>query len=131
MNCARTWFACKWVQDKTISVKRVTGKMNLADIFTKEMKGGVHFPRLRDSFMCHLSDFLNTSLLETHHAHQQSHQYVAPMGAWVSIASGTSSYFFALAANTFCLSAMAMSHLSSAGRQLLQGLHGFIPPDLV
>jgi hypothetical protein len=81
--------------------------------------------------MCHLSNFLSTSLLETHHAHQQSHQSVAPLAAWVSIALGASSYFSALAANTFWRSATAMSHLSSASHQLLQGLHGFIPPDLV
>ncbi len=100
-------------------------------IFTKKMQDDVHFCLLRDSFMCRLSNFLNASLLQTHHACQQSHLSVAPLAAWVSIASGASSYFSAFAANTFCQSATAMSHLSSAGCQLLQDLHGFIPPDLV
>jgi hypothetical protein len=122
---------CEWVQDKTISVKHVAGKTNPADNFTREMRDGVHFCHLRDSFMCRLFDFLNTSLLKIHHVHQQSHQSLAPLAAWVSIASGASSYFSALAANTFCWSATAMSHLSSACRQLLQGLDGFIPPDLI
>jgi hypothetical protein len=31
----------------------VDGKINLADIFTKEMKDVVHFVELRDLFMCH------------------------------------------------------------------------------
>jgi hypothetical protein len=48
----------------------------------------------------------------------------------MTIASGMSSYLSALAAITFCRTVTAMSHLSSAGRQLLCGLHGFIPPNL-
>jgi hypothetical protein len=121
----------KWVQDKTISIKHVAGKTNPADIFTKEMRNGVHSHCLRDSFMCPLSGLLKTSLLEAHHAHQCSHQSVTPLVAWVSIASDASSYFSTLAANTFCWSITAMSHLFSAGRQHFQGLDGFIPPDLV
>jgi hypothetical protein len=34
---------CKWVQDKTLQVEHVSGKINPADIFTKEMHDGVHF----------------------------------------------------------------------------------------
>ncbi len=80
--------------------------------------------------MSQLFDFLNTLLLHSHHARQQSQHSVAPSAAWVTIASGTYSYLSALAANTFCWTVTAMSHLSSAGRQLLCCLHGFIPPDL-
>jgi hypothetical protein len=105
--------------------------MNPANIFTKEMQDGVHFCHHCDSFMSRLSDFLNTSLLETHHVRQRSSHSVAPLAAWVSLALGASSYFSALAANTFCQSASVVSHLSSAGRQLLWSLHGFIPLDLV
>ena len=36
----------QWVQDKTLSVKDVAGKTNLANIFTKEMRDGAHFRRL-------------------------------------------------------------------------------------
>ena len=120
----------EWVQDKTIKVKHVPGKTNPADIFTKEMRDGVHFRRLRDSFMSRLADFSNTSTLLLHHGRQRSPNTVTPSAAWVSLALGASSYFSALAANTFCRSASAVSHLSSAGRQLLRGLHGFIPPDI-
>ncbi len=120
---------CKWVQDKTIAVKHVAGKINLADIFTKEMRNRTHFCCLWDSFMSRLSDFLNTLLLHSHHESQQSQHSVAPSAAWVTIASGSSSYLSALAANIFCRTVTAMSHLSSAGRQLLCSLHGFIPPN--
>jgi hypothetical protein len=41
----------EWIQDKTISVKHVAGKINPAVIFTKEMRDGAHSRRLRDSFM--------------------------------------------------------------------------------
>ncbi len=36
-----------------ISVHHIDGKLNLADIFTKEMKDTSHFVELRDLFMCH------------------------------------------------------------------------------
>jgi hypothetical protein len=124
----------KWVQDKMVSVKHVAGKMNPADIFTKEMQDGMHFCCLCDSFMSWLSNFNNISLLETHHARQRSPHSVAPSAAWVALASASSNaslYFLALAANTFCPSVTAMSHLSSTNRQLLWGLHSFIPPDVV
>jgi hypothetical protein len=39
---------CEWVQDKTLNVKHVAGKVNPADIFTKEMRNGAHFRRLWD-----------------------------------------------------------------------------------
>jgi hypothetical protein len=36
-----------------VHVQHVEGKINLADIFTKEMKDTAHFVELRDLFMCH------------------------------------------------------------------------------
>jgi hypothetical protein len=36
-----------------VEVQRIDGKINLADIFTKEMKDTTHFVELRDLFMCH------------------------------------------------------------------------------
>jgi hypothetical protein len=33
----------KWMQDKTLDVLHVAGKLNPADIFTKEMHDGTHF----------------------------------------------------------------------------------------
>jgi hypothetical protein len=48
----------EWVANGTISVSHVSGKCNIADIFTKEMRDGANFRRLRDSFMCRASDYL-------------------------------------------------------------------------
>jgi hypothetical protein len=42
---------CEWVQDKTILVKHVAGKINPADIFTKEMRDGPHFWCLHNFLM--------------------------------------------------------------------------------
>jgi len=33
----------EWVQDKDLNVLHVKGRVNPADIFTKEMKDGAHF----------------------------------------------------------------------------------------
>jgi len=41
------------IASKFVTVCHVYGKINLADIFTKEMKDVVHFVELRDFFMCH------------------------------------------------------------------------------
>jgi len=37
----------EWIQSKLLTVKQVAGKINPADIFTKEMRDGTHFRRLR------------------------------------------------------------------------------------
>jgi hypothetical protein len=37
---------------KFVSVNHIDGKINIADIFTKEMKDTTHFVTLRDLFMC-------------------------------------------------------------------------------
>ena len=47
----------EWVQDKSIKVLHVAGKDNVSDIFTNEMRDMAYFCRLRDSFMCRLTDF--------------------------------------------------------------------------
>jgi hypothetical protein len=101
----------EWVQDKTLNVVHVAGKVNPTNIFTKEMTDVAHFRRLRDSFMIHLSDFMNGSLLHLYHAHQQSPQ-VTPAAALVSIASGCTSYMAALTSNSFCRTLSNVSHFA-------------------
>jgi hypothetical protein len=64
---------CEWVKTRLYPVKHIAGKTNPADIFTKEMRNGIHFHCLHDSVMSHLSNFVNNSLLKTHHACQHSH----------------------------------------------------------
>ncbi len=61
-------FVREWVENKTLNVFHVSGRVNPTDIFTKEMQDGAHFRRLQDSFMCRLSDFLQQSLLVIHHS---------------------------------------------------------------
>ena len=114
------------VDIKLLSVKHVSGKINPSDIFTKKMSDGTHFRRLRDSFMSHLSDFLNASLLAVHHARRSAPSPI-PAAAHAVLAAGTRSYFSALASYSFSRSLPAISHLSSADRQLLRSLHGFVP----
>jgi hypothetical protein len=46
----------EWVADGTLTVLHVSGKTNIADIFTKEMHDGANFGR-RDSLMCCSSNY--------------------------------------------------------------------------
>ena len=48
----------EWVADGTLTVAHVSGKCNPSDIFTKEMRDGANFRRIRDSFMSRASTFL-------------------------------------------------------------------------
>ena len=120
----------EWIQSKLLTVKHVSGKINPSDIFTKEMRDGIHFRRLRDSFMSRLSDFINSSLLAVHHSRQAASSST-PAAARAVRAAGPVSYFTALASSSFCRSLPAISHLSSAGRQLLRSLHGFVPSGFI
>jgi hypothetical protein len=120
----------EWIQSKLLTVKHVSGKINPSDIFTKEMRDGIHFRRLRDSFMSRLSDFINSSLLAVHHSRQAASSST-PAAARAVRAAGPVSYFSALASSSFCRSLPAISHLSSAGRQLLRSLHGFVPSGFI
>ncbi len=104
----------EWVQDKTLNVVHVAGKINPIGIFTKEMKDGARFCRLRETFMICLSDFVNDSLLDLHHAHQCSPQ-VTLAATLVSPASECTSYMAALASSSFCHTLSNVSHLCSAG----------------
>jgi len=40
------------VMSKFVSIQHIDGKLNLADIFTKEMQDVTHYVELRDLFMC-------------------------------------------------------------------------------
>ena len=120
----------EWIQSKLLTVKHVAGKINPSDMFTTEMRDGTHFRRLCDSFMSRLSDLVNASLMAVHHVRQTAHSNI-PAAARAVLAAGPLSYFSALASSTFCRSLPAISHLSSAGRQLLRSLHGFVPSGFI
>jgi hypothetical protein len=109
----------EWIQSKLLRVKHVSGKLNPSDIFTKEMCDGTHFRRLWDSVMSRLSDFVNASLLAVHHGRQSALSSI-PAAAHAVLAAGPLSYFSSLP---------AISHLSSAGCQLIRCLYRFVPSD--
>ena len=56
---------------------------------------------------------------------------LAAAAARVALSAGVSSYFTALASSSFCQNLTTISHLCSAGRQLLRGLHGFVPSGII
>ncbi len=91
----------EWVPNKTLDVLHVAGKINPANIFTKEMRNGTHFHHLCNTFMSHLSDFLSTSLLTVHHARLQTPYQILPAAAHVTLVNCASSYFMALALSSF------------------------------
>jgi hypothetical protein len=112
----------EWVQDITLNVLHVSGRVNPADIFTKEMRDRAHFWRLQDSFMCRLSNFLWQSILVIHHSQSTSHmapRQVVPLAASSMTVSAQNSYFAALCSFPLCRTLSAISHLSSADCHLL------------
>jgi hypothetical protein len=121
----------EWVQNGTLKVHHIASKTNPADIFTKEMRDGTHFRRLRDSFMSRPSEFLSASVLAFHHARQHSCHSVAPAAARVSLSSGDSPLMGVLASSSFFRTVTNISHLSSAGRHLFRRLHGLVPSSLI
>jgi hypothetical protein len=80
--------------------------------------------------MIRLSDFVNDSLLDLHHACQRSPQ-VTLAAALVSLASGCTSYMAALASSSFCHTLSNVSHLCSAGRHLFRKYHSLVPSGLL
>jgi len=98
----------EWVQDGIIEILHVPGKVNPADLFTKEMKDGAHFRRLRDSFMSTLSSFV--SPLPRISPSLSTHQVAA---------LDRSSLLAFLTTTAEIVNATNVSHLSSGGKQLL------------
>jgi hypothetical protein len=124
----------EWVQDKTLNVLYLSGRVNPADIFTKEMRDGAHFWRLWDSFMCCLANFLQQSILVIHHSQSTSHTaplQVVPLAASLMTVFAQNSYFVALCSFPLCRTLSAISHLSSVGRHLLQQLHHVVLSGLL
>ena len=74
---------------------------------------------------------LLASLLAVHHARLLLPTSLVPAAARVVLSAGVSSYFTALASSSFCQNLTTISHICSAGRQLLHGLHGFVPSGLI
>jgi hypothetical protein len=120
----------KWVQDKTLQVRHVVGKINPADIFKKEMRNGTHFRHLRDSFMSCLSHFLQDSILAVHRKSQRSPHTTTPAAASGCISSRSLGFLAVLTASSFFQNPTNVSHLCSAGRYLLRHAHSIVPTDI-
>lgn len=111
----------EWVQDKTLNVYHVKGTCNPADIFTKEMKDGVHFRRLRDSFMTRSSSFLKSPSLATSSTlpgYSSDLVHLAQTAKSVPTSSYSGLLEVMLSHNIF-RSKTSFSHLSSSGRSQL------------
>ncbi len=92
------------------------------------------FWRLRDSFMCPLSDFLQQSLLDVHLLYQ--HNAPLPLQVIPSAASSAASftrgsYLMALFSSSLSGTMTAISHLSSADRHIFRLLHRVVPSVLI
>ena len=125
----------EWVQDGSISVSHVSGKCNPADIFTKEMKDGAQFRRLRDSFISRLSSFRNQSLLEVYHRQlatpsSQAPSSILPAAATTSSYRDSSSLLSVINHSSLFRTPTNISHLSSAGRHIISSRYGAVPPEL-
>jgi hypothetical protein len=123
----------EWVQDSYLQVLHVPSRINPADIFTKEMRDGAHFRRLRDSFMCPLSDFLQQSLFDVHLSRQQAEPHlwqVVPSAASSCVVGSKGSFLAALCSSPLSRTLDAISHLSSAGRYIIRSLHPVVPSVL-
>jgi hypothetical protein len=68
----------EWIGDGSITVSHVNGKVNPSDIFTKEMRDGANFRRLRDAFMSRASTFLRQIFLSSHPHRPSVEQPSAP-----------------------------------------------------
>ena len=113
----------EWVADGTISVSHISGKYNIADIFTKEMRDSANFRRLRDSFMCRSSDYLKGISPQVPNSSQSSSSPF-PVLAHSTSAVPTSrpGMLDVLAAYPSLRLSSALSCISYAGRHILSKL---------
>jgi len=111
----------EWVQDKTLSVSHVKGTCNPSDLFTKEMKDGTHFRKLRDSFMSRSSSFLkgqSSDPLSTLPGYSSDLVHLAQSAKSFS-ASSSLGLLEVVLSNGLFRTHSSVSHLSSAGRSIL------------
>ena len=123
-----------WVQDYYLQVLHVPGRINPADIFTKEMRDGAHFWRLQDTFMCPMSDFLQQPLFNVHLSRQQAEPHlrqVVPSAASSCVFASKGLFLSALCSSPLSRTLDAISHLSSAGHHIIRSLHPVVPSVLI
>jgi hypothetical protein len=110
----------EWVADGTISVSHVSGKCNVSNIFTKEMRDSANFCCLCDSFMCRSSNYLNGILPKASNASQPSIQALAQ--STTTVPSARPGILEVLAAYPHLRVSSALSCISYAGHHILSKL---------
>jgi hypothetical protein len=113
----------EWVADGTLSVSHVSGKYNISDIFTKEMRDSANFRRLRDSFMCRSSDYLKRISSQVPNSSQSSSSPVPVLARSTSaVTTDRPGMLDVLAAYPSLRLYSALSCISYAGRHILSKL---------
>ena len=107
----------EWVADGSLAISHVSGKCNPSDIFTKEMRDGANFRRLRDSFMSRASDFLKNIFVSLGPSSKLGPAYAAQTACYVS--STRPSTLDVLLSHPLSRTRDTLSCLSSAGRYIL------------
>ena len=110
----------EWVANGTISVSHVSGKCNVSDIFTKEMRDSANFRRLRDLLMCRSSDYLSGILPNVPDKSDPPPPVLARSSAAVPVSRP--GMLEVLAAYPSLRLSSALSCISYAGRHILSKL---------
>ena len=113
----------EWIQSKLLTVKHVSGKINPSDIFTKEMRDGANYRRLRDSFMSRASTFLKGIYNSLHPLSSQpiTHTLEAAAQAAHYVPPTRPGMLEILLSHRSFRTPNALSCLSQAGRYILSG----------
>ena len=112
----------EWVADGTISISHVSGKSNVSDIFTKEMRDGANFRRLRDSFMCRSSDYIKGILPGVPNPSDPPLSLPVLAQSTTTIPASAPGMLDVLVAYPGLRLSSALSCISYAGRQILSKL---------
>ena len=115
--------AREWAEECTLTVEYVRGKCNPSDIFTKEMRDGANFRRLRDSFMSRASTFLKGIYNSLHPLSSQpiTHTLEAAAQAAHYVPPTRPGMLEILLSHRSFRTPNALSCLSQAGRYILSG----------
>jgi hypothetical protein len=110
----------EWVTNSTISVSHVSGKCNVSNIFTKEMRNSANFRHLCNSFMCRSSNYLKGVLPKASNASQPSIQALAQ--STTTVPSTHLGILEVLATFSRLRVSSTLSCISYAGRHILSKL---------
>jgi hypothetical protein len=110
----------EWVANGTLTVLHVSGKTNITDIFTKEMRNGGKFRHLRDSLMC-----CSSNNNKCFHSSADSSPMLAQTVQYIKL-SHPGLLKVLLSHRCFCIPETISCH-SSSGRHLLSCITSSLP----